>query len=197
MSVKRIFDFVFAGMGLFILSPIFVIVSLLIKLDSSGPVFFRQVRVGQFGRLFNIYKFRTMALDSEKTGAQITSRDDPRITRVGFFLRKYKLDELPQLINVLCGKMSLVGPRPEVPRYVDAFKDEYEKILAVKPGITDFASLEYRNENDLLKVGDNPEDVYLLEILPDKITYYQRYLKEQSLLTDLSLIFKTIWSLFK
>lgn len=197
MSVKRIFDFICAGIGLLSLSPLFIVISVLIKIDSSGSVFFKQVRVGQFGELFSIYKFRTMVSGSEKKGAQITTGDDSRITRVGSVLRKYKLDELPQLINVVYGEMSLVGPRPEVPRYVDIFADDYKEILSVKPGVTDFASLEYRNENDLLKSSDNPEDVYIREILPDKILYYHRYLKEQSFLTDLRLILKTIWSMFK
>lgn len=197
MSVKRIFDFICAGIGLLTLFPLFIVISVFIKIDSSGSVFFKQVRVGQFGELFSIYKFRTMVSDSEKKGAQITTGDDSRITRVGSVLRRYKLDELPQLINVVYGEMSLVGPRPEVPRYVDIFVDDYKEILSVKPGITDFASLEYKNENDLLKVSNNPEDVYIREILPDKIAYYHRYLQEQSFLTDLRLIFKTVWSLFK
>ncbi len=197
MSVKRMFDFVCAGTGLLVLSPLFIVISFLIKFDSSGSVIFKQVRVGQLGELFTIYKFRTMVSGSEKKGAQVTTRDDPRITRAGNFLRKYKLDELPQLLNVFLGEMSLVGPRPEVPRYVEAFKDDYKKILSVKPGITDFASLEYRNENDLLKVSNNPEEVYIRQIMPEKIVFYHRYLKEQSLLTDLNLIFKTIWLIFK
>lgn len=176
-----------------ILTPLFIVISVLIKLDSSGPIFFRQTRVGVNFVPFRIYKFRTMVTGAEKLGAQVSSGDDPRITKIGLILRKYKIDELPQLINVLAGDMSLVGPRPEVPRYVEVFREDYVDILKVKPGITDFAALEYKNENDLLKGLANPEAKYLSEILPEKIRYYRRYIDEQCLVTDLKLIFKTIW----
>ena len=195
--IKRSFDLLFASVGLIILSPMVVCIAIVIKLDSPGPVFFRQERVGQFGRPFRIYKFRTMVTDAERLGAQVTTGDDPRITDLGRFLRKYKIDELPQLINVIIGDMSLVGPRPEVPRYVEAFHEDYKDILTVKPGITDFASLEYKDENELLKSAENPEEQYLKEILPAKIAYYRKYLREQSIATDIKLIFKTLWGIMR
>jgi lipopolysaccharide/colanic/teichoic acid biosynthesis glycosyltransferase len=197
MMVKRLFDLFISVAGLIALSPIFTLIAVLTMLDSPGPVFFRQTRVGQFGKLFRIYKFRTMVADAENLGAQVSTGDDPRITRIGAILRKYKIDELPQLFNVVIGEMSLVGPRPEVPRYVEAFKKDYEEILTVKPGITDFASLEYKDENELLKGSNNPEDKYLKEILPSKIEFYRKYLREQNLVTDLKLIFKTLWRLVR
>lgn len=189
---KRIFDLVCASAGVVLLAPLYLVVALLVKLDSPGPAFFRQTRVGQHGRPFAIYKFRTMCLNAEARGAQVSSGDDPRITRVGRVLRRYKIDELPQLFNVLAGEMSLVGPRPEVPRYVAAFPDDYREILTVKPGITDYASLEFKDENELLKAAEDPEAKYLGEILPVKIGFYKRYLREQSLGTDLRLIMLTL-----
>ncbi len=195
--LKRVFDFIASLLGLIVLSPLFLVVAILIKLDDGGSVFFRQTRVGQYGKPFKIYKFRTMVENAEKLGAQITKGDDPRITKVGRFLRKYKLDELPQLINVLKGEMSLVGPRPEVPKFVKLFEEDYKEILQVKPGITDYASLEFKDENELLKGAENPEEIYIREILPKKIEYYKRYLKEISFTTDLKLIFKTIWGILK
>lgn len=195
--LKRIFDFVASFLGLIVLSPLFLVIAILIKLDDGGSVFFRQTRVGQYGKLFKIYKFRTMVENAEKLGAQVTKGDDPRITRVGKFLRKYKLDELPQLINVLKGEMSLVGPRPEVPKFVKLFEEDYKEILQVKPGITDYASLEFKDENELLKGVENPEEVYIKEILPKKIKFYKKYLKEISFTTDLKLILKTIWGIVR
>ena len=197
MSTKRLLDFSAACCGLILLFPLFFMIAILIKLDSRGSVFFRQKRVGLRFKPFSIFKFRTMVTDAEKRGAQVSSGDDPRITRVGRFLRKYKIDELPQLLNVVAGDMSLVGPRPEVPRYVELFRKEYEEILQVKPGITDFASLEYKDENELLKGLPNPEETYLEEILPVKIVYYRKYIREQSLGTDLKLIFKTVAGIFR
>jgi len=193
--LKRIFDFTASLLGLIVLSPLFLVIAILIKLDDGGSIFFRQTRVGQYGKPFKIYKFRTMVENAEKLGAQVTKGDDPRITKVGRFLRKYKLDELPQLINVLKGEMSLVGPRPEVPKFVKLFEEDYKEILKVKPGITDYASLEFKDENELLKGAENPEEVYIREILPKKIEYYKRYLKEISFTTDLKVIFKTIWGI--
>jgi lipopolysaccharide/colanic/teichoic acid biosynthesis glycosyltransferase len=190
--VKRFFDLFFSVAGLIPLFPVFALIATFIKLDSPGPVFFRQVRVGQYGELFRIFKFRTMVTDAEKKGPLISRGDDPRITRIGAFLRKYKIDELPQLLNVIIGDMSLVGPRPEVPCYVDAFREQYQLILMVRPGITDYASLEFKDENDLLRAADDPERKYIDEILPVKIEYYKRYLLEQSLLTDIKLIFRTL-----
>jgi len=197
MTAKRLLDFIASSIGLLLLTPFFAIISVLIKLDSSGPIFFRQPRVGVGFRLFRIFKFRTMVTDAEKLGAQVSTGDDPRITRVGGLLRKYKIDELPQLINVITGDMSLVGPRPEVPRYVEVFRNEYEDILTIKPGITDFASLEFKDENELLKASENPEEKYLKEILPAKIEYYRKYLHEQSLVTDIKLILKTLWEVIR
>ena len=190
--LKRVFDFIASLLGLIVLSPLFLVIAILIKLDDGGSIFFRQIRVGQYGKLFKIYKFRTMVENAEKLGAQVTKGDDPRITRVGKFLRKYKLDELPQLINVLKGEMSLVGPRPEVPKFVKLFEEDYKEILQVKPGITDYASLEFKDENELLKGAENPEEVYIKEILSKKIEYYKKYLKDISFTTDLKIILKTI-----
>jgi lipopolysaccharide/colanic/teichoic acid biosynthesis glycosyltransferase len=193
--IKRLVDIIASSVGLIVLSPFLLIIAVALKIDSAGLVFFRQIRVGQFGKPFRIFKFRTMVSQAEKLGPQVSSGDDPRITRVGRVLRKYKLDELPQLINVLKGEMSFVGPRPEVPRYVEAYKDDYLEILTVKPGITDFASLEFKDENELLKNAEDPEKKYLEEILPVKIGFYRKYLKEQSLKTDLTLILKTLLSI--
>jgi len=197
VNVKRFFDIVASLTGLVLLSPFLLLVAIAIKAGSRGPVFFRQIRSGQFNKPFWILKFRTMVTDAEKIGAQVSSGDDPRITRVGGFLRKYKLDEFPQLINVLKGDMSIVGPRPELPRFVAVYEDDYREILQVKPGITDFASLEYKDENELLKAAEEPERKYLEEILPVKIGYYHKYLKEQSLKTDVTLILKTLWSIIR
>jgi len=190
--IKRVLDFVLSLIGLIILLPVFVVIAFFIKKEDGGTVFFRQTRVGQYGRPFRIYKFRTMVENAEKMGAQITTGGDPRVTKVGRFLRKYKLDELPQLINVLKGEMSLVGPRPEVPKYVEIYKDEYEEILQVKPGITDFASLEYIDEEKLLKDGENPEEVYINKVLPEKIKYYKKYINRIGFRTDMGLILKTL-----
>jgi lipopolysaccharide/colanic/teichoic acid biosynthesis glycosyltransferase len=192
---KRIFDIFVSAIGLIVLSPLFVIVALLIRLDSRGPVFFRQERIGKGMRPFSIYKFRTMATDAARRGGQLTFGEDPRITRVGRVLRKAKLDELPQLINVLKGEMSFVGPRPEVPRYVEMFRNDYEQILAIRPGITDLASLRYRNESTLLGQSSDPEQEYITHVLPDKLKLSHEYLKKSSLLFDLTLIFKTLLNL--
>jgi lipopolysaccharide/colanic/teichoic acid biosynthesis glycosyltransferase len=197
LRLKRVFDIVVSFIGLVILSPFLVIIAITIKIDSVGPAFFRQIRVGQFSKTFRIFKFRTMVTEAEVIGAQVSSGDDPRITRVGRILRKYKLDELPQLINVFRGEMSFVGPRPEVTRFVAAYQVDYQDILVVKPGITDFASLEFKDENELLKNAEDPERKYLEEILPVKIGYYRKYLKEQSMITDLTLILKTIWKIIR
>jgi lipopolysaccharide/colanic/teichoic acid biosynthesis glycosyltransferase len=192
MIIKRIFDIMISLIGIIFLLPILILIAISIKLDSNGPIFFTQIRVGMHNKKFRIIKFRSMFAHRENIGSLISSGDDQRITRVGRILRKYKLDELPQLINVLKGEMSFVGPRPEIPKYVAAFIDDYHEILTVKPGITDFASLEYSNENELLKTDENPEQKYLEEILPIKIKYYKMYIKNKSFITDLKLIFKTI-----
>jgi len=167
--LKRLFDIIFALIGLISLSPILVIISLLILLDSKGPVLFNQVRVGLNNKDFKIFKFRTMRLGSDKLGLLTVGDKDPRITRIGYFLRKYKLDEFPQLFNVLIGNMSFVGPRPEVRKYVNLYSKEDLEILNVKPGITDYASIKYRNEVELIKQIDNPEKIYIEEIMPEKI----------------------------
>ena len=196
--MKRLFDFIASFYGLILLSPIFVLAALWIKIDSRGPIFFRQERVGFQGSLFRIHKFRTMVLDAEKKGKQITVGADSRITTVGSFLRKYKLDELPQLIDVLVGDMSLVGPRPEVPKYIDCYSDdEKHDVLSVKPGITDNASIEFRDESELLASSKDPEAAYINEVLPKKIALYRKYVKERSFFGDVSIIFKTIFLIIK
>ncbi len=192
MVAKRVFDLFFALIGLFFLSPLFAIIAISIKLDDQGPVFFRQSRVGQFGHEFKIYKFRTMITDAEARGTQITLSNDARITSVGTFLRKYKLDELPQLINVLKGEMSFVGPRPEVPRYVKLYSDEQRQVLNVLPGITDLASIEFRNENELLAQASNSEKTYIEEIMPKKLELNQAYIRQSSVFFDIRLILETL-----
>jgi lipopolysaccharide/colanic/teichoic acid biosynthesis glycosyltransferase len=195
---KRVFDICCTVPGLLLLSPLFAILAMWVKIDSPGPVFFRQVRVGKNGKLFSIFKFRTMCLNAEAKGRQITVGEDPRITSSGRFLRKYKLDELPQLLNVLSGEMSLVGPRPEVPRYVELYPLEIKKVvLSVQPGITDYASIEYKDENDILGRASDPDRAYIEEVMPVKLKYYQRYVAERSLRTDFMLIMKTIAAILK
>lgn len=189
---KRIFDIIVSLVGLVLLLPAFVVIAVLIKLDSRGPIFFRQERIGKGLQPFRIYKFRTMVADASHRGGLITFGDDPRITKVGWILRKAKLDELPQLINVLIGDMSLVGPRPEVRRYVELFREDYQQILAVRPGITDLASLRYRDEATILGQATNPEEEYVKRILPDKIALAKQYCWQSSLLFDLGVIMKTI-----
>lgn len=192
MIFKRIFDIGASFFGLVILSPILLLIAIFIKIDSKGPVFFKQQRVGKNKKVFEIYKFRTMVTDAEKIGKQITIGNDSRITNVGKFIRKCKLDELPQLLNVLRGEMSLVGPRPEVPRYVDLYDEYQEQILLVKPGITDYASIEFRNENEILGGSINPEKTYISEVMPVKIDLNLKYIKKISLIEDVHLILKTI-----
>ena len=197
MIAKRLFDWVFAGSGLLLLSPLFLFIAVAIKIDSPGPVFFRQERVGRFGVHFRIHKFRTMGVNAEGRGLQLTAGNDSRITRTGQWLRKYKLDELAQLIDVVLGKMSLVGPRPEVPRYVAMYPEVARKIiLSVRPGITDLASIEFKDENGTLADSKNPERDYIEKILPQKIHLYQKYVSERSLWLDLVLILKTTRAIF-
>ena len=196
--MKRLFDFTASFFGLILLAPIFVLSALWIMIDSKGPIFFRQERVGFQGINFRIHKFRTMVLNAEKKGKQITVGEDSRITTVGSFLRKYKLDELPQLIDVLVGDMSLVGPRPEVPKYIDCYSDDEKyDVLSVKPGITDNASIEFRDENELLASSKDPEAAYISEVLPKKIALYRKYVKERSFFGDVAIIFKTIFLIIK
>jgi lipopolysaccharide/colanic/teichoic acid biosynthesis glycosyltransferase len=196
--IKRSFDFIVSLISLVLLIPFFFIIAIVIRLDSTGPVFFRQVRIGQYGIPFHIHKFRTMIVDAEIKGLQVTVRKDPRITRVGNFLRQYKLDELPQLFDVFIGKMSLVGPRPEVPKYIVNYSPEIRDIVfSVKPGITDNASILYYSENDLLTMSNNPEKVYLEEILPKKLQSYVDYVKHQTFWGDIEIILKTLMLLIK
>lgn len=189
---KRIFDILFSSVGLIILSPILLVVAILIKLDSKGPVFFKQKRIGQYERPFYIYKFRTMVTEAEKLGKQITVGEDSRITGVGKFIRKYKIDELPQLINVFKGEMSFVGPRPEVPKYVELYNAEQKRVLEVKPGITDIASIAYRNENEILGQATNPEEHYINVIMPDKLRLNLEYIDKTGVTTDIKLILDTV-----
>ena len=198
MNAKRLLDIVCAAIGLVALAPIFMLIALWIKSDSPGPVFFRQMRVGQDGKMFQIYKFRTMVVQAENLGGKITSASDPRITPSGAVLRHYKLDELPQLINVLKGEMSLVGPRPEVPEFVAYYPEELRKrILSVRPGITDPASIEFRNESDLLSGSQDPQRVYLQKILPLKIAHYDKYIATRSFWLDIKLVFWTLKEIFR
>lgn len=193
MLAKRLMDLILVVPGLMLLWPLFMILAIWIKFDSQGPVFFRQERIGRYGRPFRIFKFRTMVVDAEQLGLRITSGRDPRITRSGRFLRASKLDELPQLLNVLKGEMSLVGPRPEVAEYVAHYPDGIrEKVLSVPPGITDRASIEYRDESRLLGSSANPQQTYINEILPIKLQYYAQYVDERSMWGDLVLILSTI-----
>ena len=191
-GIKRCFDVIVSLLGIIILSPVFIIVSIAIKLDSKGDVFFLQKRVGRYGKEFNIYKFRTMVTDAEKLGKQITVGKDNRITKVGASLRKFKIDELPQLFNVFKGDMSLVGPRPEVPKYVTLYNEEQKRVLSVRPGITDIASLRYKDENDILGEVENPEEYYIKVIMKDKLDLNLEYIEKSNLLFDIYLIIKTI-----
>ena len=187
------FDIFFSILGLVVLSPLFLVVAVWIKLDSRGPVFYRQVRVGRHNRDFRIFKFRSMRVGSDKGSLVTIGGRDPRITRSGYIIRKLKLDELPQLINVLKGDMSFVGPRPEVRHYVDYWTEEQMVVLSVRPGITDPASIKFRNENKLMATAENPEEYYINVIMQEKLKLYIEYVNHHSLLTDIGLIFKTLW----
>ena len=191
--MKRLFDIVASGCGLIVLSPLFLILAIWIKLDSKGPVFYRQVRVGRGNKDFRIFKFRSMRVGSDKGSLVTIGGHDPRITRSGYFIRKFKLDEFPQLINVFVGDMSLVGPRPEVRHYVDYWTPEQMHVLDVRPGITDPASIKFRNENELMEQADDPEKFYIEVIMQEKIKLYLEYVQHHSFLGDVGLIFKTFW----
>lgn len=195
--VKRAFDVVMSSIGLIVLSPFFLIISLLIKMDSKGPVLFKQERVGRYEKNFKILKFRTMVTDAEKKGAQITVGRDSRITKVGHLLRKSKLDELPQLINVFKGDMSLVGPRPEVPKYTQYYDKAQKRIFEIRPGITDYASIKYRDENEILALSSEPEKTYIEEIMVDKLKLNLEYLDKKSIITDIKIIFNTLYKIIK
>jgi lipopolysaccharide/colanic/teichoic acid biosynthesis glycosyltransferase len=190
---KRLFDVSAASAGLGILAPVLLVLAACVKLSDGGPVFFAQERMGRNFKKFRLFKFRTMVVGAEKIGHAVTKGGDPRITKIGAFLRHYKLDELPQLFNVLKGDMSIVGPRPEVEKYVRAFEDEYTEILTIRPGITDYATLLYRNEEEILNRFEDAHAGYLAEVLPAKIALYRQYLKDMSFVTDLRIIFMTLW----
>lgn len=195
--MKRIFDIVMSGLGLICLSPLFLVLAVWIKCDSVGPVFYRQVRVGRGNKDFRLFKFRSMRPDSDKLGLITVGGHDPRVTRSGYYIRKYKLDEFPQLINVFVGDMSLVGPRPEVRKYVDLYTPEQLRVLNVRPGITSLASIRYRNENEILAKADDPDKAYVEQIMPDKIAIDLEYVENASLTNDIILIFKTFGEIIR
>lgn len=190
--IKRFFDIIFSGIGILFLLPIFFILAILVKLESKGPIIFKQIRVGKNNVDFKLFKFRSMYLDAEKRGQLTVGMKDPRITKMGYFLRKYKLDELPQLFNVFIGDMSLVGPRPEVRKYVDYYTPEQQKVLTVRPGITDYASIKFINENELLAKAENPEEFYITDIMPQKLKLNLQYIENPSLFKDIQLIVTTL-----
>ncbi|WP_417007058.1 sugar transferase [Alistipes putredinis] len=189
--MKRTFDLIASSLGLLLLSPLFLMLAIWIKIDSEGPVFYRQVRVGKGNRDFRLFKFRSMRVGSDRKGLITVGGRDPRVTRSGYYIRKYKLDELPQLINVFTGDMSLVGPRPEVRKYVDLYTPEQMHVLDVRPGITDPATIRYRNENELLAQVEDPDRYYVEVIMQDKLQLNLEYVEKQSFRFDLQLIFKT------
>lgn len=189
--MKRLFDIISSGLGLIILSPLFAILAIWIKTDSKGPVFYLQTRVGRNNKDFRLYKFRSMRPDSDKFGLITVGGHDPRVTRSGYYIRKYKLDEFPQLINVLKGDMSLVGPRPEVRKYVNLYTPEQMLVLSVRPGITSLASIHYRNENDILATAEDPDKCYIEQIMPHKLAIDLEYVRHATLWYDIRLIFYT------
>jgi lipopolysaccharide/colanic/teichoic acid biosynthesis glycosyltransferase len=193
--LKRSFDIVFSFLGIIVLLPTFIIISLLVGFSSKGGVFYKQKRVGKDNKDFTLYKFRSMKVNSDKKQLITVGEKDNRVTKVGYIIRKYKIDELPQLFNVLKGDMSFVGPRPEVRYYVDMYSDEQKQVLSVRPGITDIASIAYRNENALLEQADNPQEFYIKEVMPKKLELNRRYILSQSFIGDIKLIFKTIKSI--
>lgn len=189
--MKRLFDIIASGVGLVCLSPLFIVLAIWIKADSKGPVFYRQVRVGKDNKDFRLFKFRSMRPDSDRLGLITVGGRDPRVTRSGYYIRKYKLDELPQLINVFRGEMSLVGPRPEVRKYVELYTAHQMKVLSVRPGITSLASIRYRNENDILAAADDPDSCYIERVMPDKLAIDLEYVDCATLWNDIKLIFST------
>jgi lipopolysaccharide/colanic/teichoic acid biosynthesis glycosyltransferase len=195
--MKRLFDITAALFGIVLTFPLLLVIAAMIKREDEGPVFYRGLRAGKNGKLFRIFKYRTMVINAEKLGGASTADDDPRITRVGRRLRKYKLDELPQLINVLTGEMSFVGPRPEVQHYVDMYTEEERVILSVRPGITDWASLWNPDEGAVLAGSTDPEKTYMEKIRPEKTRLQLKYIRERSFLTDLNIIFQTLVTILK
>ncbi|MEE1020519.1 MAG: sugar transferase [Bacteroidales bacterium] len=191
--MKRLFDITASFFGILILSPLFIFISLWVGLSSKGGIFYTQTRVGKNNKDFKLYKFRSMRVNSDKQGLLTVGSKDSRITKAGYFIRKYKIDELPQLFNVLKGDMSFVGPRPEVRRYVDLYSKEQMKVLSVRPGITDPASIKYRNENDILSSASNPEEYYIQHIMPDKLKINIDYINTQTFIKDIKIIFQTIF----
>lgn len=189
--MKRLFDIIASGLGLIVLSPLFAVLAVWIKIDSKGPVFYRQTRVGRDNKDFRLYKFRSMRPDSDKLGLITVGGHDPRVTRSGYYIRKYKLDEFPQLINVFIGDMSLVGPRPEVRKYVDMYTPEQLRVLTVRPGITSLASIRYRNENDILAAAEDPDRCYIEKVMPDKLAIDLEYVDRATLWNDIKLILST------
>lgn len=196
LAVKRAFDIIVSLIILIVLSPLLLLIALAVKLDSKGPVFYRQVRVGRYGKDFRIYKFRTMVQDADKVGPPLTMGRDPRITRVGGLIRKCRLDEFSQLFNVLGGSMSLVGPRPEVRRYVEKYKPEYMQTLLIRPGVTAPSSIAFKDEDKILNAESDPEKVYVEKILPPKMELNLEYMKDMSVLNDVKIIFKTLSAVF-
>ena len=195
--MKRVFDLIFSLFGIAVLLPVYLIIALLISVDSKGGVIYRQERTGKEGKTFRVLKFRTMRPDSFNKGALTVGSRDPRITNIGYYLRKYKLDELPQLFNVLWGEMSFVGPRPEVKKYTDLYTKEQQKVLQVRPGITDYASIKYRNENDLLSASEDPEKLYIEEIMPEKLNLNLKYINDNTVFKDIKIIFDTFHAIIK
>lgn len=195
--LKRIFDILFSFFGLLVLLPFFILFSIFILFDSRGGIFYKQIRVGKNGKDFYLFKFRTMLTNSERKGLITIGVKDSRVTTVGYYLRKYKLDELPQLFNVFIGDMSLVGPRPEVRKYVEFYNEEQKKVLSVTPGITDYASIKFVNENELLGKANEPEKMYVKEIMPAKLLLNLKYIQQQNFFTDLKIIFLTIFRIYR
>jgi len=193
---KRFLDVLVASLLIVVFSPIFILIAMLIRISSPGPVFYVQRRVGQGLFEFNFYKFRTMVVGADKVGPGVTSRTDSRITKIGAFLRLSKLDELPQLLNVLKGDMSLIGPRPELPKYIEYFSEQYRQILRVRPGITDFATIEFRDEEDILAQYDDVEAAYLKVVLPQKLKLYEKYINGMSFKSDLEISLRTLYKIF-
>lgn len=194
--LKRLFDILFSLLLIIVLLPVFMVIAILVKIDSKGPVYYLQTRVGKGGTDFKLFKYRTMFVDSDKKGLLTVGHKDNRITKTGYYLRKYKVDELPQLFNVLKGDMSVVGPRPEVRKYVDLYNERQQKVISVQPGITDFASIEFVKENELLKNAEDPEQLYIKEIMPAKLNLNLKYIENRHFFKDLKIILLTIKAIF-